>query len=979
MEFTNVNAENPNINSTTSASSTSQTTKTSTTKSDSTSIMTKPQDELLKKLGITEAEYMALVNANPEFATMSVEKQLEYISKNKTQTTQQAEQTTQSNTTTQTSQTETPEEQSETTQSQTQTAAQEETPQNDVSDFYFNNEDYSHLPLSKKMEVYVKEYAKNSFLYSDSENPKTIDDWNNLSEEEQKKLIAQTKLALEDTFSEALSETSPELQGEVLTSMMTNLQAANYMQYTVAQLNGKEKYQGYTISQNEKEDAIYSYLSEVNEVSPNSLTDTDKNRLQYQQTLVDAVSSAAGRDNMCLADAEQYMKDNNLTQTEVLHEYLTKKSQTGKLTEKEEKLLNSLDTKLNDPAMKLALMEAKVQGLENLETELEEAKKNGDTARAEQLEKVINSKDSQEIRKWAEDNKIEKKEPPKKYTKFMESSFGKLYDQTSDPQERAAILMAYIKETHPNSSKKQSKLAIDLYEGLCSEGIDAAETKVSFLSACLSFDPEIGQKILDEASIYSTTAAINERHRTHREVNPEYDKNNGKRQKETLLNAKGIAQKSLNKTISAKARGQMASVKALIESSQNVFSDSKLNIPDENKDAYIGGLGEANKETEIANKNIDITLTYKDAALQAKSTKTIIQYASEESKAYGVVRTDLAHSENQTKFADWYTKDSKLATEAFVEDGTWARFDSENQTEGMELAYNRTDELFEGDEKIELLNKNADHIADADKENQLDMHNFYMDSKYSEVVEHAAGNIYKYDESVQGDALDSTRNTGNQDAIDAAMSNFDKYPDYVQENPKYQAMQQETEVRQAQEVAQQVAEFHDQYEKLTGMQSNIDQEITNDEQKLSYIKNFLNASPQEQFKMLSKIPMSWQGTVFSRIATYCPQMLTGLVKQGYGQYILNTPGLDSDVVYKVVDIMLTCQTSDKKAAAKYVKAHQSMFQDSTIERCEEISNKNNNKKKNYTSMPLLSTVKGALAPKKSSVYPNQEELDIYNA
>lgn len=973
MEFTNVNAENPNINSTTSASSTSQTTKTSTTKSDSTSIMTKPQDELLKKLGITEAEYMALVNANPEFATMSVEKQLEYISKNKTQTTQQAEQTTQSNTTTQTSQTETPEEQSETTQSQTQTAAQEETPQNDVSDFYFNNEDYSHLPLSKKMEVYVKEYAKNSFLYSDSENPKTIDDWNNLSEEEQTKLIAQTQLALEDTFSEALSETSPELQGEVLTSMMTNLQAANYMQYTVAQLNGKEKYQGYTISQNEKEDAIYSYLSEVNEVSPNSLTDTDKNRLQYQQTLVDAVNHLAGQDNLCLADAKQYMKDNNLTQTEVLQQYLTQKAQNGELSADEQKLLDKLNADINDPAMQGVLMEAKFQGLKNLEAELEEAKKNGDTARAEKLEKVINSNDSVKIRKWAKAYQIEKKEPPKSYHKFRESSFGKLYEQTSDPQERAAILMAYVKEKYPNSAKKQSKLAIELYNGLCSEGIDAAETKVSFLSACLVFDPEIGKKILSHKDVSTdvSTKSLNNIRKKNKNVPKAYDKINGQKQKNLYKDAKLYFERNGQSKL-------LEHAKRLISSTQDVFLDSALEIPDENKDEYIAALGEANEDTEIANKNIDITATYVNAELQLKSNETINQFATEETKAYGAVHTDLMLSENQTRLASMYTNDSRLATEAFVEDGTWARFDKENQTEGMELAYNRTDELFEGEEKIDLLNTNADHIANADKENQLDMHNFYMESKYSDVVEHAAGNIYKYDESVQGDALDSTKNTGNQDAIDAAMSNFDKYADYVQENPKYQAMQQETEVRQAQEVAQQVAEFHEQYEKLTGMQSNIEQEITDDEQKLSYIKNFLNASPQEQFKLLSKIPMSWQGTVFSKIATYCPQMLSGLVKQGYGQYILNTPGLDSDVVYKVVDIMLTCQTSDKKAAAKYVKSHKAMFQDSTIERCEEITNKDK-KTKNYSSMPLLSTVKGALAPKKTDIYPNQEELDIYNA
>lgn len=962
MEFTNVNAENPNVNSTTSAASTSQASASAQAKPENTSIMAKPQDELLKKLGITEAEYMAMVNANPEFATMSLEKQLEYISKNKTKTT---EQTSQNNNTAQPSQAATASEsQSAATQTSAQTT-QNETPKESLDHLYFNNADYSKLPLSKKLEVYVNEYTKNSFMYSDSENPKTLDDWNNLSKEEQTKYIAESKKGLEEKFSAVLSETSSDLKGKAIDAMMTDLQAANYGGYTIEQMN--------KLDQNQKSDLVYSYLSEVKELAPNTLSDSDKARLQYQQTLVDAVNHLAGQDNLCLADAKQYMKDNNLTQTEVLQQYLTQKAQNGELSADEQKLLDKLNADINDPAMQGVLMEAKFQGLKNLEAELEEAKKNGDTARAEKLEKVINSNDSVKIRKWAKAYQIEKKEPPKSYHKFRESSFGKLYEQTSDPQERAAILMAYVKEKYPNSAKKQSKLAIELYNGLCSEGIDAAETKVSFLSACLVFDPEIGKKILSHKDVSTdvSTKSLNNIRKKNKNVPKAYDKINGQKQKNLYKDAKLYFERNGQSKL-------LEHAKRLISSTQDVFLDSALEIPDENKDEYIAALGEANEDTEIANKNIDITATYVNAELQLKSNETINQFATEETKAYGAVHTDLMLSENQTRLASMYTNDSRLATEAFVEDGTWARFDKENQTEGMELAYNRTDELFEGEEKIDLLNTNADHIANADKENQLDMHNFYMESKYSDVVEHAAGNIYKYDESVQGDALDSTKNTGNQDAIDAAMSNFDKYADYVQENPKYQAMQQETEVRQAQEVAQQVAEFHDQYEKLTGMQSNIDQEITNDEQKLSYIKNFLNASPQEQFKMLSKIPMSWQGTVFSKIATYCPQMLSGLVKQGYGQYILNTPGLDSDVVYKVVDIMLTCQTSDKKAAAKYVKSHKAMFQDSTIERCEEITNKDK-KTKNYSSMPLLSTVKGALAPKKTDIYPNQEELDIYNA
>lgn len=962
MEFTNVNAENPNVNSTTSAASTSQTSASAQAKPENTSIMAKPQDELLKKLGITEAEYMAMVNANPEFATMSLEKQLEYISKNKTKTT---EQTSQNNNTAQPSQAATA---SESESAATQTSAQttqNETPKESLDHLYFNNADYSKLPLSKKLEVYVKEYTKNSFMYSDSENPKTLDDWNNLSKEEQTKYIAESKKVLEEKFSAVLNETSSDLKGKAIDAMMTDLQAANYGGYTIEQMN--------KLDQNQKSDLVYSYLSEVKELAPNTLSDSDKARLQYQQTLVDAVNHLAGQDNLCLADAKQYMKDNNLTQTEVLQQYLTQKAQNGELSADEQKLLDKLNADINDPAMQGVLVEAKFQGLKNLEAELEEAKKNGDTARAEKLEKVINSDDSVKIRKWAKAYQIEKKEPPKSYHKFRESSFGKLYEQTSDPQERAAILMAYVKEKYPNSAKKQSKLAIELYNGLCSEGIDAAETKVSFLSACLVFDPEIGKKILSHKDVSTdvSTKSLNNIRKKNKNVPKAYDKINGQKQKNLYKDAKLYFERNGQSKL-------LEHAKRLISSTQDVFLDSALEIPDENKDEYIAALGEANEDTEIANKNIDITATYVNAELQLKSNETINQFATEETKAYGAVHTDLMLSENQTRLASMYTNDSRLATEAFVEDGTWARFDKENQTEGMELAYNRTDELFEGEEKIDLLNTNADHIANADKENQLDMHNFYMESKYSDVVEHAAGNIYKYDESVQGDALDSTKNTGNQDAIDAAMSNFDKYADYVQENPKYQAMQQETEVRQAQEVAQQVAEFHEQYEKLTGMQSNIEQEITDDEQKLSYIKNFLNASPQEQFKLLSKIPMSWQGTVFSKIATYCPQMLSGLVKQGYGQYILNTPGLDSDVVYKVVDIMLTCQTSDKKAAAKYVKSHKAMFQDSTIERCEEITNKDK-KTKNYSSMPLLSTVKGALAPKKTDIYPNQEELDIYNA
>ena len=304
----------------------------------------------------------------------------------------------------------------------------------------------------------------------------------------------------------------------------------------------------------------------------------------------------------------------------------------------------------------------------------------------------------------------------------------------------------------------------------------------------------------------------------------------------------------------------------------------------------------------------------------------------------------------------------------------------EESAKAGEIVFNATGKIEDDSVRISLQNKLADDVVNYKKpEDQLAMHDILMTAKDQEVLEHAASNIYKYDESVQAGALDSTKATGNEGAIDAAMANYDKYAPSVQEDPKYQAMMHETEVRQSQEIAQQVADFHVEYEKITGMKSNIEQEISDRDQKLNYIRSFLNASPQEQFKMLSKIPMSWQGTVFSKIATFCPQMLSGLVKQGYGKHILNTPGLSSDVIYKVVNIMLTSQSSDKKVAVKYVKSHQSMFSASTIERCEEILSSDNMRTKKYSSMPLFSSVKGALAPKKSDNYPNKVDLDVYNA
>lgn len=56
-----------------------------------------------------------------------------------------------------------------------------------------------------------------------------------------------------------------------------------------------------------------------------------------------------------------------------------------------------------------------------------------------------------------------------------------------------------------------------------------------------------------------------------------------------------------------------------------------------------------------------------------------------------------------------------------------------------------------------------------------------MNSKYDEVLEHAASNIYKYDESAQADAIKYTYETNNTKAIDACNGQIEQCsPEAVQ-------------------------------------------------------------------------------------------------------------------------------------------------------------------------------------------------------
>lgn len=383
------------------------------------------------------------------------------------------------------------------------------------------------------------------------------------------------------------------------------------------------------------------------------------------------------------------------------------------------------------------------------------------------------------------------------------------------------------------------------------------------------------------------------------------------------------------------------------------------------------------KDQETRDGTVNLRNDAKDAKTQAEVDKIITEKGNIKTNALAIDTTQLLFQENQIDSLARHTKD---AHPELLKIATKVPSRLKNSAKAGKIVFDATQKVKDKKVRVEIQNALADDVIKyKNAADQIAMHQTLMTSKDEAVLTHAANNIYKYQEDAQAKALDATKATGNTKAIDEAMKNYDKYSKSVQQEPKYQEMQRETEARKTQEIAEQVADFHAQYEKLTGQKVDVSSKASDTEIKMAYVKEFLNASPQEQFKMISKIPASWQTTVFSRMAQYCPQMLTGLVKQGYGNAILKTPGLSLDVISTVINVMLVQQDSDKKSAIKYVKAHKSMFGDSTLEKVEELTAQNKPKKAQHSIMPAFGTVKGALRPVKSAIYPDTDQLDVYNA
>ncbi len=105
----------------------------------------------------------------------------------------------------------------------------------------------------------------------------------------------------------------------------------------------------------------------------------------------------------------------------------------------------------------------------------------------------------------------------------------------------------------------------------------------------------------------------------------------------------------------------------------------------------------------------------------------------------------------------------------------------QNQAKAVEI-YEKAD--IKDSAKKELDKTLIDQYGKYAKSQEVDIHKTMSQSKFSETVEYAASNIYKFDKDNQATAVKITAQTGNEKAINAAAAQYAKYDKSAQSEIK---------------------------------------------------------------------------------------------------------------------------------------------------------------------------------------------------
>ena len=498
-----------------------------------------------------------------------------------------------------------------------------------------------------------------------------------------------------------------------------------------------------------------------------------------------------------------------------------------------------------------------------------------------------------------EDNNLS----PEVADKFKGSQYYKDYQSALEPEQRLLILKQYFK-TNPSLSKREQ---INL-------------TTYCLRSGDLNIDKtfKLTQDVIENASNDEQNDLVT---------------NTPDKLGNVLISSNvnrlcgDAAQKLVGKQVKMARNGDTFSEK-LAELTISISDDEHYNDINE----ICSGSG--NKNIEKANVaraySVD-TSSERGRLIQKDALESVNENSSLETRKYAACMLDEAHKDNQIPLTELFSQDKEVA-KAMNQDGTIIRYDKDNIATASHMLRTRFEQDdFSKDEAVNQLNILADNIKDVKYADvQLEMHNDIMQSKYSEVQEHAAGNIKDYDPTVQTKALETVLASGNEKAIEAAAESVKYSPDCVKSE-----MAEVIEAYASDNAIQADSAILEQFADLLPLQAKTIQEKIASGQILSenelstlsvterrnYFASFFKKLPvDKKIKLLASMPDSQKKTVYTLIARTDSALFNAIIKDKDRADQLLSMGLPEDVNNKIKGVVSFLAVSDigyQNIAAKY--------------------------------------------------------------
>lgn len=703
----------------------------------------------------------------------------------------------------------------------------------------FNKGEFIKLSPDKKANVIALELAKNKFLYSDSANPKTEEDWNNLTEEERQNLVKSSLEAVKKDKNGLAKLLTNYGKSSIADSTMTKIQAANMNEMSL------EDFQ--KLSQVEKEEYVYSYLDTEKKLAEGKgrkpeFTKSERDFWNRNNLLAESVNNYYKQKgierSVCPGDVSQVLREEKLNLEQIQFDYLDNKIKQGQNLSKYEKYQYKY------------LSEAK----DYFETD-------------SKLNNIANEENQQ------------LNEPPSLYSKIQSTEFAEQYN-SAFPNEKVEILYGILKQQAGNDKKV-------LYDNLMASASDAYKKGDRALASDLAKKARLVDRvryISVDKNASATEISLKTKSTKDLSVEEavELHKNIGNNENEAIAEAGGIA---------------------LVGRSSD---EQALEI------SYVGS-----KFAKVDNAMYDRGTKVKDIDNAKKIYTNVRNGAAQETLNYVAANADKAQAELQTPVLKMYTEGNKEATQAAIDAKTVTRFYAQYQTEGLNTLKNNAETLMEKGEAIKALNLLSDQIQDCHKDNQLDMHKSMMQSKYSEVQEHTAGNIKNYDPTVQSQALDVVYTSGNEKAIEKAVTSLENAPSYIQE-AELPRIIGETAARNSQASLNIITTDSDSNvslkSKIASGASLTPSEYNNlsSAEKKEYFTNYFKKLPLEQkIKLLSSIPNGAQKkTIYVMIARTDSNLFNAIMKDKDRADALLSMGLPNDVNNKIANVVKFLAVSD---------------------------------------------------------------------